>query len=678
MAVIALAMAGGGCGGGSGRASEEEIVQVRARLRKKAEQEGKEAAEAKKKAAAEKAGRAKEVAAKLAKQRAAQLARQKAARLARQKGKNPEKPVLPEDVAAWKEKDYLNAGADGDPRLLEAVAFLGRRRAGHQDAGELLTRLLQREGKAGTDRGRRGKTVSAETEAILAALAANGTARTRKTLLQIVTGELAINGRNGAQAAVQALARHPTPETESILYRALTQSSGVQMPGSGKTAASGFESMILAAVRPEAAEQFRVRLAEHIVDPGTSDALRERLGGLIEEPRVENLAAQMLIYRRFQTSQSTKTRLSEYFTAYGSETLRRLLGVPERALDGSWSAGLRGSGGSDNADRAAAHKAAEADPSLPTRAAAHLWSSRFAAHLADRLYHLDSLDQQAPLVLLAGTIPLDSVRSRVYATLERNWQDGPGALRSAGLPARVISDPGLIVLVKMLPHEAFGAGRGRKPSRSRNSASRNFVQGNIREAQMQREKVKGDWARFCGELVLATSKRLEMASHARAAAAARPSGGTADNPPALRLPLALHESARVVASYRTVWPEDVRSRVSGASLDSMEINYVRMEETNRFRKLLAYYKRQMGTRRESGDRQGVWLETVRDLPGTGRKLSLDVIIRKAMKGSAYETLDEDEKLAVEILAIEIRDPRAVANGPVHEPATGRVAAEPGG
>lgn len=612
MAVVGLAMASGGCGGCGGcgcvgskysRASPEEIAEVKENLRKKAAR-----------------ATAKSAAAK------------------------PQVPQRPQEVSAWKKQDYFSARAEGDPRLLDAVERLGRQHPGQESAARLLRGLLEPEtppGASPATRSARAHRLGPEqAQAILAALAANGTA---PALEQILSGELAIDGKTCAQAAAAALAHHPAPENEAILYRALTQARDTQSPESKKKAVSGFDSMVLAAVRPEAAEQFRARLAQHVVDPATSDSLRERLAVLLQEPRVENLGAQTLLYRQFQTPAET-TRLEAYFTAYSSAMLRRLLGIPEQAPGGSWSASSRDARVSDKAASARAHKAAAGDPSLAPHAAAHLWKSGFADLLADRLYHVDSLERQAPLVVLAGTIPLDSVRSRVYATLARNWQDGPAAIESAGLPAQVVSDPGLIVAIKMLPHGAFDAA-ARRPSTSK-AAGRT----DVHQARMQREKVKGAWARFCGELVLATCRRLETASRARAAAVG------SGEPPAPRLPLAMHDSARVVARYRAAWPDDVRSQASGTSVDPMEINYVRVEETNRYQKLLGYYRRQVGARQESTDRQGAWLEAVRDVPGTGRKLSLDVVIRKAAKDDTYEKLDKDEKLTVEILAVEIKDP----------------------
>jgi len=567
VAVVGLAMAGGGCGGcgcgcgrdsGMGRASPEEIAQVRENLRKKAEQEKKEAAERKKRQDEEKARREKQAAAEQAKKQAKRQA------LAKKVKPEVERPKRPEQIAEWKEEDYFTARAEGDPRLVEAVALLGRRQSDREDAARVLTRLLQPDRPTATAKGR-AKLTPQQTEAILAALAANGTAPARTALEQVVTGKLALDDKTAVQAAVEALARHPAPETEAILYRALTGAAGAPA-GQGKRA-SAFESMVLAAVPPESTEEFRVRLAGHVVDRGTDDSVRRRLEELLAQPCVENLAAQVVIFREFETPAETKAGLEQLFTVYGSETVRRLLGVPEQAIDGSSSPRSHRHRAWRVPTAAQARQAVAADPALPGRVTAHLWNRGFADHLAERLYHLDSLDQQAELICLAGTIPVDSLRSSVYATLARNWQDGPAGLESAGLPARVLTDPGLILSVKTLPHESLDEESGRKPTHARASVH------DVHDARRHREKIMDDWAGFGEELVLATCRRLELAARARAA------GGHAagDGAPSVRLPLKLHESARVVARYRTTWPEDLRSRVPAASVDPLEINYVHVE-----------------------------------------------------------------------------------------------------
>ena len=48
----------------------------------------------------------------------------------------------PEDVVAWQDEDYLAAKENRDPRLLDAVAYLGENSSGDPDAAKLLVELL--------------------------------------------------------------------------------------------------------------------------------------------------------------------------------------------------------------------------------------------------------------------------------------------------------------------------------------------------------------------------------------------------------------------------------------------------------------------------------------------------------------------------------------------------------
>lgn len=48
----------------------------------------------------------------------------------------------PEDVATWQDDDYRSAKEDRDPRLLDALAYLGENSAGDADAARLLVALL--------------------------------------------------------------------------------------------------------------------------------------------------------------------------------------------------------------------------------------------------------------------------------------------------------------------------------------------------------------------------------------------------------------------------------------------------------------------------------------------------------------------------------------------------------
>ena len=95
-----------------------------------------------------------------------------------------------------------------------------------------------------------------------------------------------------------------------------------------------------------------------------------------------------------------------------------------------------------------------ADPDLPYRLASELWGAEMAKLVQSRLARVSSLENDAPFVLLASTLPLDSTRTALQTTLRDRWNDGPDGLETAGLFDQVISDPGFLVLVKSLKREA--------------------------------------------------------------------------------------------------------------------------------------------------------------------------------------------------------------------------------
>ena len=123
------------------------------------------------------------------------------------------KPIRPNDVADWRRDDYYSAKRDNDPRLAAAVAYLGRRFQDKRAAAELLTGLLESPADTLDAEGRTNRVPTPNprlTEAVIVALAANGTPLARETLKRLVTGNLRTGAPQvAATAAVKAILRHP-------------------------------------------------------------------------------------------------------------------------------------------------------------------------------------------------------------------------------------------------------------------------------------------------------------------------------------------------------------------------------------------------------------------------------------------------------------------------------------
>ena len=123
----------------------------------------------------------------------------------------------------------LHAKRDNDPRLALAVAYLGSLSRDKQADAELLTKLLESPADTPDAEGRtsnRRPTLSPKlTEAIVAALVANGTPLARQTLERLVAENLRAGATPAtATAAVKAILTHPCPENEDLLFRIVTAS----------------------------------------------------------------------------------------------------------------------------------------------------------------------------------------------------------------------------------------------------------------------------------------------------------------------------------------------------------------------------------------------------------------------------------------------------------------------
>ena len=204
-----------------------------------------------------------------------------------------------------------------------------------------------------------------------------------------------------------------------------------------------------------------------------------------DDGRPANCGAQLVFYKKADTPKDTKVTLEKQFLDYSSKALARYLGVPEDSLAGSGGVGIPlgqpgamapvvigggparpgaipggpppvvGPGPGQPANQPA--KPAEVNPA--PHVVGQLWSDGFRALLEPQLGG-KSLEQQSQPFLLAGTIPCESTRAILYKTLHKRWYEGPKALETAGLGDRLITDPGLLVAIKMGgPREESAVGR---------------------------------------------------------------------------------------------------------------------------------------------------------------------------------------------------------------------------
>ena len=328
----------------------------------------------------------------------------------RRKGRR--KPVRPKDFAKWKPDDYLVAQRESDPRLLEAVSYLGQGFADKEKAAEILLKLL--EGlppSAGSDDGPaagRGAGGSQPVEAIVAALAANGTPSARRTIEQLAAGELKTSdNRAAAAAAVAALLSRPSRENEDALFRVVTLAGRPQPAGRKPAAPDAVRTALLEAVKSSASAAFRLRLAKHMIAAGDAAGVVRRVVALpAGRPRREPGGTSRPLSERPAGSGRHRT----VGTAVPRTEQRRRGPALGRSAVQRAEAGVR-------ADRR------RGGPRRGGRAALERRISRRC--IQRRLLAADTLGDGARLVLLAGDDPHAAGPRGPLADLENPLRRGP-------------------------------------------------------------------------------------------------------------------------------------------------------------------------------------------------------------------------------------------------------------
>jgi hypothetical protein len=251
-------------------------------------------------------------------------------------------------------------------------------------------------------------------------------------------------------------------------------------------------------------------------------------------------------------------------------------------------------------------------------------------------------------MLLASTVPNDTARSALYQALSKHWEDGPAALGAAGAEAHAWCEPGFVLLVKLFYRRSF-------PDR------------NTSEVQFIRTRL------LAGERSLAASRYAAWMQTAQAIAnrfAALPSRsgpavyGAASSS---ELPVKLDSPQDVMMEYHLDWPSAVRDTLLGLRLDPLSVHYVKIEERARPSKVVAHYERELklGDRVKFPERgketevhksaARIWFDHLSAGSTPDRVRSLDIVIRPANPDLPVMH-DQERKMIVEILTIEINDP----------------------
>lgn len=313
------------------------------------------------------------------------------------------------------------------------------------------------------------------------------------------------------------------------------------------------------------------------------------------------------------------------------------------------------------------------EPELAYRVGRQLWAGDFVALATSRLDSIASLQAGAAEVLLASTVPTDAARAKLYQVLKRNWDEGPKALEAAGLGSTVISDPGLLAVIKALPRkdreqpkltafqryrmEKTGDGAGTTPGmapqpgqdqKTRQSKAKKAKggQGGAAEkgAVQPGQPAPGSGApgpstagQQAGQASehpeffwMDTSESLARAMCEQYAAAAKAAADKGVTVAEDSRPLELPAAANVVAEYHFDWPKGLAqpNGLPGVSPDAMTVHYVRMEQKTSAMKIFGYFRRRIIRPDEHPVSNGFWMESFRPVPKTDRQLSVDILVTK--------------------------------------------------
>ncbi len=535
----------------------------------------------------------------------------------------PKKPIRPEDISDWKRDDYYSAKRDNDPRLVEAVAYLGRRFIGNENAAILLAKLLE----ASTDdpflsgnredNGRRPESDPADKlpPAIIAALALNNTPHAQRTLEQLATGSLkTVAPQLTALSAMKALLARPNPKSEELLLNLLLDTSSVSEDEHPAFDMNQLRQAAVEPIRAAASESFRTRLAKKLLGPDFSQETFDRLWPCLKDPKPENLPAQILFYQSGRLNPADQEELQTRLTERSGLMLDTLLGI--------------------------APSKHGASPAV-ARHASLFWNANLAASIQRQLRSQASIEKVGGgLARMAVTLPNPEIRTAMLRFLEKHWEEGPKGLLTTNEQKSAVLEPGFLAILKMLPHKnSAAAGNGRDKlvkMDNRFMASTKAAKINeARETKQRQEKTSQEWADFTRGIAQSICKKFQAASK---------SGNNDD----AGLTFKRAPRATIVGVYRLDWPEDLRDAI--AAPPALRVRYVRTEQKTTPSKVTAYYRRQLPECQEHYFPGGIWIETIATDKSDAVLRSTDIFISKA--ASASEMNDQEQELIVEILTIE--------------------------
>jgi len=595
---------------------------------------------------------------------------------------------LPEDISKWVKEDFLRARQENHPRLLEAVAYLGEKHPGKVSMAQVLTDLLKPLKPSDTSSSSYSSMTTYTTpgfmEAVIYALGKNGSQAARQTLIQVLSGKFATeDDRTAVEMVLRTLTQIPSAENDEILLKVLVSPESIRSDSAEATIRSSeLRTRAFEYVRLSTSENLRIKLAENLAQKGleSNDPLLEML--LEENPL--NLGAQLALYQSEDITNDIRTRLEQSFLNYSSQAIGLTMGIPS-GIEGSGAMSSSGTGRMPllgTRERYPPMSSGMTRPSpMPSEAtrdkttdyetgshlAKLLWGEPLASLMSDLLGETRSLEKQPQLIVLASTLPLDSIRAAMLKMLKKRSVDGPQSLDAIGWTDNITNDPAMLVLLKMLPRsrtlKAVPLTTGMRQSTSRYPSRRTpsdmggaMGQTSKAEAAARKEQTEYDWITTLAKMTHAWCTRFEVAAQAQRKATRR-GQKFAENPPTRIDEFEFPQDAKVTAAYQLNWPENVPADLGKVKPGLLKIQYFSLQQSGMIKKTMNNYKRLA----KSGDvhelDNGLWLETIKNGSQPNTKRSLDIILTTADNEPVDFTQKEElVDLQADILAVEIIDP----------------------
>lgn len=557
----------------------------------------------------------------------------------------------PADLTQWDEHDFHVARLISDRRLVEAVAVRAMRPQKTEAEARTLIDLIALKpigpsATAPTAAGPRRSGSKPEDAALLAraadALAANGTAMARQALVAMIQGTIpTADAKAAAEAALDAIGRQKASWADAILLDVVFQPERFLSEGGPWAAPDALRQRTLALLRGQQGssvrEQLALRLAQHAADQSG----RSSIVGLLSEPVLANLPAQVVLYQSARLPQDQSVTLERHFATWSRCALKHWLELPPEGDE------------------------PVLEPSQAAAVARLLWNDQFVSILELRHRSIGALPEAPTLLALSATIPTVAMRKRLVRTLDRHYLDGPGVLRHATLASGGVFDPALPLSVREVIRENT---RSATKSASRPPGGRPTP-----PPVMTRPPMSDDWEALVVDLLRQQCRSYFKAGLARMTEQRGQSVRTAERSSAAPggeqsakkswWPFTLHAGAEALVHYE-IDRESIGQSGRGPEAP-LRLCYLRLEEKGRPSRPLSNYRRQIRNLVERRCEGGYWLAGRLDAEA-GKACCIDLFVLPAKAGVVLAP-EEEQQLTIELLVIQTTDVSDVLSTASQEP-----------